>query len=71
MNLTQREINIKKIEGDFIEDRIEFYFVSKMKVETCPYGSDYRDSCMIFKEKLDCVHEFYDADLALDKKTKM
>ena len=71
MNLTQREINTKKIEGDFIEDRIEFYFVSKMKVETCPYGSDYRDSCMIFKEKLDCVHEFYDADLALDKKTKM
>lgn len=71
MNLTQKEIDSKKIEGDFIEERIEFYFVSKMKVETCPYGSDYRDSCMIFKEKLDCVHEFYDADLALDKKTKI
>ena len=44
-------------------ERIQHYFVSHMKVERCPYGKDFRDSCMIYREKLACVHEFYDANI--------
>ncbi|PTQ92012.1 calcineurin-like phosphoesterase family protein [Mucilaginibacter yixingensis] len=41
--------------------RVDHYFVSHMKVERCPYGKDFRETCMIYREKLACVHEFYDA----------
>lgn len=43
------------------DTRVQNYFVSHMKVEKCPYGNDFRETCMIYREKLDCVHEFYDA----------
>ena len=41
--------------------KIQHYFVSHMKVERCPYGEDFRETCMIYREKLACVHEFYDS----------
>lgn len=41
--------------------KVNHYFVSHMKVERCPYGTDFRETCMIYREKLTCVHEFYDA----------
>jgi adenine/guanine phosphoribosyltransferase-like PRPP-binding protein len=55
--------------GDIILDplnpdpssHIRYYSVSHMKVEKCPYGRDFRETCMIYREKLACVHEFYDA----------
>ncbi len=43
--------------------RVNHFFVSHMKVEACPYGKDFRHTCMIYREKLACVHEFYDAKL--------
>lgn len=45
---------------------IQFYYVSHLKVERCPYGKDFRHTCMIYREKLSCVHEFYDADSNLE-----
>jgi orotate phosphoribosyltransferase len=57
----EKEKGKNKYEHQPLEERIKFYFVSKMVVETCPYGADFRETCMIVKHKLDCVHEFYDA----------
>lgn len=68
INMTQEKKEKEKDKNNLkhqhqpIEERIQFYFVSKMIVETCPYGSDFRETCMIVKHKLDCVHEFYDAN---------
>jgi 3',5'-cyclic AMP phosphodiesterase CpdA/adenine/guanine phosphoribosyltransferase-like PRPP-binding protein len=67
INMTQAKKDLEKGKGNLkyehqpIEERIKFYFVSKMVVETCPYGAEFRETCMIVKYKLDCVHEFYDA----------
>lgn len=67
INMTKEKKDSEKAENNLkhqhqpIENRIQFYFVSKMVVETCPYGIDFRETCMIVKHKLDCVHEFYDA----------
>ena len=52
---------------DHTEDRIEFYYVSHLKVEECPYDEDFRSTCMIYKEKLSCVHYFYDEEKAIEK----
>jgi len=38
------------------------FYVTHMKVEKCPYDENFRKTCMIYREKLDCVHEFYDAN---------
>lgn len=43
--------------------KVDHYFVSHIKVERCPYQEDFRETCMIYREKLACVHEFYDATL--------
>lgn len=67
INITEERKKLEKGKGNLkyehqpLEERIKFYFVSKMIVETCPYGADFRETCMIVKHKLDCVHEFYDA----------
>lgn len=53
---------------DHAEDRIEFYYVSHLKVEECPYSENFRSTCMIYKEKLSCVHYFYDEEKAIEKK---
>ncbi|MCX2432185.1 metallophosphoesterase family protein [Pedobacter sp. GR22-10] len=38
------------------------FYVTHMKVEKCPYDENFRKTCMIYREKMDCVHEFYDAN---------
>jgi orotate phosphoribosyltransferase len=41
-------------------NNIEYYTVKSLKVEKCPYGKDFRESCLIVKDKLGCVNLFYD-----------
>lgn len=47
-------------ENDHEVNNIEFYTVRKLKVDKCPYGKDYKDECLIYKDELSCVHLFYD-----------
>jgi len=47
-------------ENDHEVNNIEFYTVRKLKVDKCPYGKDYRNECLIYKDELSCVHLFYD-----------
>lgn len=49
---------------DFQVDRIEFYFIKALRIEKCPYGSEYRKECFIFRDELSCVHLFYDEEQA-------
>jgi 3',5'-cyclic AMP phosphodiesterase CpdA/orotate phosphoribosyltransferase-like protein len=43
-----------------IDKRLTFYNVcSKIKVEACPYGSDYKEKCTVYSKKLDTIYEFY------------
>ncbi len=48
------------IENDEEVNNIEFYTVKSLKVEKCPYGKDFRETCLIVKDKLGCVNLFYD-----------
>ena len=48
------------IENDEPVNNIEFYTVKSLKVEKCPYGKDFRETCLIVKDKLGCVNSFYD-----------
>lgn len=48
------------IENDEEVNNIEFYTVKSLKVEKCPYGKDFRESCLIIKDNLGCVNMFYD-----------
>lgn len=49
---------------DFASDEevnnIEFYTVKSLKVEKCPYGNNFREECLIYKDELSCVNLFYD-----------
>lgn len=58
------EKRLPNLAYDFINDHevnnIEFYTVRKLKVDKCPYGKDYRNECLIYKDELSCVHLFYD-----------
>jgi len=49
-------------ENDYEDvDKINYYTVATLKVEKCPYNnSNYETDCLIYKDKLDCVHLFYD-----------
>lgn len=47
-------------ENDHEVNNLEFYTVRKLKVDKCPYGKDYKDECLIYKDELSCVHLFYD-----------
>ncbi|MEP2237485.1 MAG: hypothetical protein ABJI22_03925 [Maribacter sp.] len=48
------------IEKDEEVNNIEFYTVKSLKVEKCPYGNDFRETCLIVKDNLGCVNLFYD-----------
>src|SRR5690606_8974387 len=48
-------------------NNIEFYTVKSLKVEKCPYGSDFRETCLIVKDGLGCVNLFYDESKYLKK----
>jgi hypothetical protein len=55
-------------EDDHQEERINYYFVLDMKVERCPYpGKNYRTECLVMRENLGCVHNFYDEEKAYSK----
>lgn len=45
---------------DYNINNIDFFTVSTLKVEKCPYGSDYKNECLIYKDELSCVNLFYD-----------
>lgn len=55
-----KEIPSYDTENDEKVNNIEFYTVKSLKVEKCPYGKDFRDTCLIVKDKLDCINLFYD-----------
>jgi orotate phosphoribosyltransferase/3',5'-cyclic AMP phosphodiesterase CpdA len=48
-------------------NNIEFYTVKSLKVEKCPYGKDFREECLIYKDELSCVNLFYDEKKYLPK----
>jgi hypothetical protein len=55
--------------GDHIESRIEYFFVTAMKVEECPYKDNYRTACILMENPgLGCIHKFYDDKKARGKK---
>lgn len=54
-------------ENDEIVENIDFYSVLNIKVEKCPYDNAFRQNCLIYKDKLDCVHLFYDEIKAIKK----
>ena len=60
-NLLNRSENIGfDSVNDHVEDRIQFHFVSHIKVETCPYTKEnYKTDCIIVREGLSCIHKFY------------
>lgn len=45
--------------NDEIVNNIDFYSVLNLKVDKCPYTNDNWKDCLIYKDKLDCVHLFY------------
>ena len=55
------------IENDEEVNNIEFYTVKSLKVEKCPYGKDFRETCLIVKDKLGCVNLFYDESKYIKK----
>lgn len=55
-----KNISNYDIENDEEVNNIEFYTVKSLKVEKCPYGKDFRENCLIVKDKLGCVNLFYD-----------
>jgi orotate phosphoribosyltransferase len=59
LNKYDEDENFDK-ENDHLEDRIEFHFVSHIRVEECPYNkNNYKSDCIIVKEGLGCIHKFY------------
>lgn len=67
------EINIDILNTNYIQKKnqsssngyeevnnITFYSIKSLKVETCPYGDDYKSKCFIYKDQLNCVNLFYD-----------
>ncbi len=57
------------IQNDVEVNNIEFYTVKSLMVEKCPYGDDFREKCLIVKDKLGCVNLFYDESKYLEKDT--
>lgn len=58
-----KELNYDILNGNTFKN-IEFYSVKHIKVEKCPYEDhDYKDQCIILKDKLNCVHKFYNDKL--------
>lgn len=55
------------LENDEEVNNIKFYSIKNMKVESCPYGKNFREECLIYKDKLSCIHLFYNEDKYLKK----
>lgn len=56
--------------NDYEVNNIKFYTIRCLRVEKCPYGDDFRESCLIYKDNLSCVHLFYDEKPFLKQKNK-
>lgn len=70
--INNKILNSSKIENfdsenDEVVENIDFYSVLNIKVEKCPYDNSFRQNCLIYKDKLDCVHLFYDEIKAMKK----
>lgn len=46
-------------ENDHTVNNIKFYTVKSLRIERCPYKADYKESCFIYKDSLNCIHLFY------------
>ena len=46
--------------NDETVNNIEFYSIKNLRVEKCPYGAEYVNECLIYKDDLSCVNLFYD-----------
>lgn len=59
--LNSNKVNNFDPTTDHSEDRIEYYFIKQIKVESCPYSNDpnYKVNCAIVNDELDCIHSFY------------
>lgn len=62
-NKLPKEYDRKK---DHKVNNIDFYTIKSLRVEKCPYKSDFRNKCFIYRDDLSDVHRFYDER---DKKT--
>lgn len=61
LNKSEKDANFDS-ENDHLESRIEFHFISHVRVEECPYNkNNYKTDCIIVKEGLGCIHKFYTA----------
>lgn len=69
--LNRIENNTFDKENDHIENRIKYYYVLDLQVEKCPNSNNFRNECVIYKEKLCTVYCFYDEAKALSKKERM
>lgn len=49
---------------DHVVNNIEYYTIKALRVEKCPYGSNYREECFIYRDELSCVHSFYDDSIS-------
>jgi len=59
LNKRVKDDNFDK-ENDHLEHRLQFHFVSHIKVDECPYNKDnYKSDCIIVREGLGCIHKFY------------
>ena len=52
--------NIQTSSEDYSVNNLEFYSVRQLRIEKCPFGKEYREECLIYKDQLSCVHLFYD-----------
>jgi hypothetical protein len=52
--------NSSNQDNDYSISNIEYYSIKQLRVEKCPFGKDYREECLIYKDQLSCVHLFYD-----------
>ncbi|MDF7817938.1 metallophosphoesterase [Runella sp. MFBS21] len=39
--------------------KIELYSIKVIKIERCPYGADYKNTCFIYRDQLNPVYKFY------------
>ena len=61
-NLLNKSVTDKNFdfENDHEEDRIQFHFVSHIRVQECPYNkNNYKTDCIIVSEGLCGIHKFY------------
>ena len=54
----ENPIDLLKTQLD--DNRIDFYYVcDKFRIHPCPYKNDFKTECVIYREKLDSIYEFY------------